>query len=177
VIEFILVAFFLAPPPDAGTAASPPPAASASPSASSSQGRLSATAFKNPVQITADRLEVLGKKSQAVYSGRVKAVRGDTTISCGRLVAEYTRAQEITRIECVDGVEVTSGERWAKGERAVFDNIAGVLVVTGSPEARQGPNRMAGTKVTFNIDRDTIEVENARTIFEMQPNKKKPKTP
>ena len=125
--------------------------------------------IKHPVEISADKLEILTRKNQAVWVGNVKAVRDSTHLSCKRLVAYYTAAQEVTRIECTGGVEVQDGNRWARGERADFDNVAGVLVVTGSPEARQGPNRMWGSKVTFFIDSDLLQVEQARTVFETAP--------
>ena len=41
-----------------------------------------------------------------------------------------------------------------------------MLVVTGKPEARQGPNRMRGTKITFITGKDTLEVENATTVLQ-----------
>ncbi len=63
-------------------------------------------------------------------------------------------------------VEVVDGDRWAKGERAEFDNVAGVLEVTGSPEARQGPNTMRGTRVLFFLGRDLLQVENATTTID-----------
>jgi lipopolysaccharide export system protein LptA len=82
------------------------------------------------------------------------------------LIAHYTKDQEVTRIECLGNVEVFDGDKWAKGERADFDNITGVLEVTGSPEAKQGKNHVKGTKVIFYKEKDTIKVENATTVFE-----------
>jgi len=122
--------------------------------------------FKRPVEILADKLEIIGKRNEAIWSGHVRAKRGPTHLRCNRLIAHYSGQQEITRIECVGEVEVEDGDRWAKGEHADFDNLAGVLVVTGAPEARQGPNHMRGTKVTFKVDQDTLEVENAVALFE-----------
>lgn len=156
-IEFFLMAFLAGPQPARGGAGAPdagtPPA-------------VSPATFKRPVEITADKLEIAGKRNEAIWSGHVRAKRGPTRLKCDRLIAHYTGAQEVTRIECVGGVEVEDGDRWAKGDRADFDNVAGVLVVTGSPEARQGPNHMRGTQVTFRVDKDVLEVENAQAIFE-----------
>lgn len=156
-IEYFAAIFFaagVAPlgAPDAGT---PPP--------------VSPATFKHPVQIDADKLEIQGKKNQAIWAGHVKAVRGGTRLSCDRLIAHFTPAQEITRLECLGGVEVLDGDRWAKGERAEFDNVAGLLVVTGSPEMRQGPNHMRGTKVTFHVESDVVEVESPKVVFETAP--------
>jgi lipopolysaccharide export system protein LptA len=122
--------------------------------------------FKHPVEINSDHLEIVGKKNQAIWVGHVQAQRGTTHLSCQRLVAYYTTTQEISKLECLGNVEVTDGDKWAKGERADFDNLSGVLDVTGSPEARQGKNHMRGTKVTFHVDSDVIEVKNAVTLFE-----------
>src|SRR3712207_8316542 len=50
--------------------------------------------------------------------------------------------------------------------RSDFNNVTGTLVVTGSPEARQGHNHMRGSKVTFRVSEDILDVEDARAIFE-----------
>lgn len=145
------------PPPDAGT-----------------QKPVAPAEFKHPVEITADKFEIRGKSQDATWVGHVKAIRGTTTLTCDRLVAHYTQAQEITHIQCLGNVEAQDGDKWAKGEKADFDNQAGVLVVTGSPEARQGQNHMKGTQVTFYVGKDLIEVQNAQIIFESQKPLKKP---
>lgn len=189
-IEYFLMAFFAAggggTARDAGTAATPPTAAPAGASASAGTSAaggadagtpstaavpqhapVSPAEFKNPVAITADRFEIQGKRNEAEWIGHVKAVRGQTLLSCERLIAHYTKTQEITRIECVGGVEATHGDMWARGERADFDNVAGILVVTGNPEAKKGPNRIQGAKIIFDVARDVISVEGgAKTLFE-----------
>ncbi|HZH03132.1 MAG TPA: LptA/OstA family protein [Myxococcaceae bacterium] len=123
------------------------------------------------VTIHADRLQILNKQMLMVWTGRVRAKRGTTDLQCDRAVASYSDAQtrEVTRIECTGNVVVTDGDRWAKGERADFDNLASILVVTGSPQARQAGNTMRGSKVVFNMANDTVEVENARAVFEPTP--------
>jgi lipopolysaccharide export system protein LptA len=127
-----------------------------------------AAASANPlraVEIKADRLEILGKTQKAVWTGNVRATRGETKLRCDRLVAHYNRAREVTRIECTGLVEVIDKDKWAKGERAQFDNATGVLELTGSPEARQGANHLRGTKVVFTAGADVLRVDNARTVL------------
>ena len=51
---------------------------------------------------------------------------------------DYTKAQEITRLLCAGAVEVQDGDRWARGDRADFDNVAGVLEVTSGQGSRSG---------------------------------------
>lgn len=117
------------------------------------------------ISIKADRLEIQGRGNQAVWVGHVRAKRGATHLSCDRLVAHYTSDQQISKIECLGSVEIVDGERWAKGERAEFDNLKGILTLTGNPEARQGVNQMKGTRVTFYMERDLIEVQGAEAII------------
>lgn len=117
-----------------------------------------------PVEITADHLQIRGKKHVAVWVGHAKAIRGTTHLSCERLIAYYTSDQRVTRAECIGNAVVTDGDRWAKGDRADFNNLTGILEVTGSPEAGQGGNHVQGSKVIFSVDKDVIEVENASAV-------------
>lgn len=175
-IEYFLMAFLSAGAQDAGTS-TPSAAATAQGQTPSTQpAPVSPAEFKNPVNITADRFEIQGKRQEAVWSGNVKAIRGRTVLLCERLIAHYTKTQEIRRIECIGGVEATHGDMWARGERADFDNVAGILVVTGSPRARKGPNAMTGSRITFDVTRDTILVEQAKTTFESSPTRVVPRT-
>jgi lipopolysaccharide export system protein LptA len=122
--------------------------------------------FQNPLLVTADRLQVQGKLKQAVYTGHVHAVRQTTKLQCDKLIAHYRTSEEINRLECMGNVQVFDGDKWARGERADFDNVANILVVTGHPEARQGRNYMKGDKIVFDVGKDTVEVERADTIIE-----------
>jgi lipopolysaccharide export system protein LptA len=165
-IEYFLMAFFAAGAQDAGAS---------SPAAPPDRRGVAPADFKNPVNITADRFEIQGRRQEAVWIGNVRAVRGPTTLTCERLIAHYTKSQEITRIECVGQVEATHGDMWARGERADFDNVRGLLVVTGAPQARKGANAMKGSRITFDVTRDTILIDNAQTVFESSPSRVLPK--
>ncbi len=166
-IEFFLIAFFAAKSP-APLGSAPFGSAQGDRRAPDGGSRASATSQgANPVDIKSEDLEIFDKKHLAIWVGHVKAKSGTTDLSCDRLIAHYTpKGQEITTIECVGNAEVQDGDKWARGERADFDNRTGVLVVTGSPEAKQGTTHVQGTKVVFYRDKDTIRVENARTVFQ-----------
>jgi lipopolysaccharide export system protein LptA len=123
----------------------------------------------HPLQIAADRLHIERKKQEALWRGHVKVKRGTTNISCNRLVAHYTQDQEVSRVECMGNVEVLAEDKWAKGDHADFDNLTGILIVTGNPEAKQGGNHVRGTKVVFRVDNDVIEVDNATALLKKPP--------
>ena len=158
----------LSPPqalPATAVAAAPATPAPA-PAAPKPQQRL-----RNPVDIKAELFELLGNKNQASYKGNVRVKHRTLDLRCDELTAHYSKgnAQQVQRVECVGNVVAVDGDRTAKGERADFDVASGTLVVTGSPEARQGPNYMRGTKVTLTVGNRRIRVENAETIFETSP--------
>lgn len=124
------------------------------------------------IAIDADELTLESAKKEAVWKGHVHARRGPTTLTAPELTAFYDDAGTVTRVDARGGVEATEADRWARGQLATYDVASGVLVVTGKPQARQGKNRMTGTKVTFHTGSDVVEVENAKTIIEVE---KKPR--
>ncbi|QQR45528.1 hypothetical protein JKA73_05165 [Myxococcus xanthus] len=174
-IEFLVMAFFVAQPAPA-VAATPaqgtPPAAvggSASTAGTGTRapGPLGGKELTEPVQINGDN--VTFQKSQATLTGNVKVKHRTLDLKCDRMTANYTPQREVTRVVCTGGVHAVDGDRMAKGERAEYDVPSGVLVVTGSPEARQGTTHMRGTKVRLTLGNERLEVENAVIVFESLP--------
>lgn len=121
--------------------------------------------------IDADLLTLVGREGEAKWAGHVKAVKGKTTLLAPELTATYDEQGEINRVLARGGVEVTEGDRWARGQNADFDVPKGVLVITGKPQARQGKTRMKGSKVTFFSGSEFLEVENAVTVIEVDKKK------
>ncbi|HLT29772.1 MAG TPA: LptA/OstA family protein [Myxococcaceae bacterium] len=121
---------------------------------------------KRPVRIRAPHFKIFGKESRAVYTGGVVATRDDTRLTCRELTAYYDAQGEVRRLVCVGNVVATDGDKWARGQRATFDNVGAILEVTGNPEARQGPNLMRGSLVRFYVGTDVLEVTDADTKLE-----------
>jgi lipopolysaccharide export system protein LptA len=168
VIEYLLMAFFVAQPPAAGAsgvasarAEGPPPT-------------VAPAQLRNPVEITS-RL-VTGTRGQATFTGDVLVKQRTLELRCDKMVAHYDGSREVRRVECVGNVRAVDEDRTARGERAEYDVPSGVLVVTGKPEARQGTTYLSGTRVRMTVGNENVEVENARVIVETAPLKdKKPR--
>jgi lipopolysaccharide export system protein LptA len=118
------------------------------------------------IDIVSDKLQLRGLEKRAVWTGHVKAKRGSTDIWCNELVAYFREDQTISRLECTGAVEVFDKDKYAKGDRADFDHVKGILQITGSPEAREGTMRLWGTKVTLDVNKDKMYVENPRSVME-----------
>jgi lipopolysaccharide transport protein LptA len=124
--------------------------------------------FVNPVLIQCDRGRMEGSKQQLLCAGHVRVKRHNTDMTCERAVATYVNrdVNEVKRIECVGNVQAVDGNRWAHGDFADFDTTREVLVMTGHPQGRQGTNEMTGTKITFYVDSDLMDVDNAVGVLE-----------
>jgi lipopolysaccharide transport protein LptA len=141
----------------------PTPVAVAAPDAGSLEG-----GFLNPVDVQCDKGRMVGSKELLVCTGHVHMKRHNTDMTCERLLAHYVNkdVNEVKRMECVGNVEATDGDRWAKSDFADFDTAKEVLVMTGHPVGRQGTNEMTGSKITFYVDSDLMDVDNVVGVLQ-----------
>jgi lipopolysaccharide export system protein LptA len=56
-------------------------------------------------------------------------------------------------------VNATQGNRVATGQKAVFDDQAKTVTLTGSPMMRQGNSQVSGVKIVYFIEQDKSIVE------------------
>lgn len=140
------------------------PSAQASAAAAAESAKKTTNAFefnkKDPIYITADWMEVDQGKSTIVYKGRVVAVQSDMTMRSDALTAYYDPEMKQMKQIVLDGkVNATQGTRVATGDRAVFDDRAKTVTLTGNPVMRQGNNQVSGAKVVYFIEQDRAMVE------------------
>jgi lipopolysaccharide export system protein LptA len=115
---------------------------------------------KDPIYITSDWMEVDQKKNTITYKGRVVMVQADMTMRSESLTAHYDpELKRIDRIVAEGKVNASQGDRVATGERAVFDDKAKTVTLTGNPVMRQGNNQVSGTKVVYFIEQDRAVAE------------------
>lgn len=142
-----------------------------------------------PIQIEAASLEMRDKKKEATFSGNVKVVQGDTTMTCKKLVVFYGQelgigekpvvtaktqtktssdappdAQSIRRIEARGDVTVLTKDQSASGDLGVYDVIAKTITLTGSVVVTQGQNVIHGGRVVVNTVTGNAHVEAAPGI-------------
>ena len=131
-----------------------------------------------PVNITAQLFEVMPETKQAVWKGNVVVERDDLRITCDVLTATYGESKRLDTLVCLGRVHMVQRpgapgklEREAWGDRAVFDNAASLLTLTGNPRAREGANSMRGTEVTYHVDQDRLLVKDAVMVLDSAPEK------
>jgi lipopolysaccharide export system protein LptA len=137
-----------------------------------------------PVQIEAATLEVRDKSKQAIFSGNVTVVQGDTTMKCQSLVVFYGQevgiagggeaasaakptpgmpqgAQNIRRIEARGGVTVMTKDQNASGDLGIYDLKSKTITLSGNVVVSQGQNVIHGERVVVDTTTGNARVESA----------------
>jgi lipopolysaccharide export system protein LptA len=142
-----------------------------------------------PIQIEAGTLEMRDKKKEATFSGNVKVVQGDTTMTSSKLVVYYESAtasgaapaagskaaaksapiqsatpgpggsSSIRRLEAKGSVVVTQKDQIVTGETAVFDTKANLVTMLGGVVLTQGKNVLRGDRLIVDMTTGVSRVE------------------
>jgi lipopolysaccharide export system protein LptA len=115
---------------------------------------------KEPIYITSDWMEVDQKKNTITYKGRVVTIQSEMTMRSERLTAVYDpEMKQIKQIIAEGKVNAVQGNRMATGDKAVFDEQAKTVTLTGNPVMRQGNSQVTGSRIIYYIDQDRAVAE------------------
>jgi lipopolysaccharide export system protein LptA len=139
-----------------------------------------------PIQIEAASLEMRDKKKEATFSGNVKVVQGDTTMTSKTLVAFYASdppspvsangaaksppplqstapgpggSSSIKRLEARGNVVVTQKDQVVTGETAIFDTRTNLITMRGGVVLTQCNNVMRGDRLLVDMTTGISRVE------------------
>jgi lipopolysaccharide export system protein LptA len=140
-----------------------------------------------PIQIEAASLEMRDKKKEATFSGDVKVVQGDTTMTSKALVVFYDQnnapgapaanskgaksaliqsatpgpggSSSIRRLEARGSVVVTQKDQIVTGETAIFDTKANQVTMQGGVVLTQGQNVLRGDRLVVDMTTGVSRVE------------------
>jgi len=117
-----------------------------------------------PIEVTAQKLEVLQLERQSIFTGDVVAVQGEMTLYADKLIIYLQETeQQIDRLEAIGGVKFVQLDRVATADRAVFQQVEEVLILTGNAVVIQGGNSVSGDEVTLFIKEDRTVVKGSKT--------------
>lgn len=121
---------------------------------------------KGPIDIKSDALDLDYKASQVLFHGHVKAKQGTALLDSDTLRVSYgENFKQVKQIIAQGNVKITQGGRWATGEQAVLNQIERTVVMTGNPVVHDGPDQIAGDKITIYLDSQKSVVEGARAVI------------
>jgi lipopolysaccharide export system protein LptA len=112
-----------------------------------------------PIEITADRLEVVQPDEIATFLGNVDAVQGDLVLTSDQLRVHYRASEDasgassgsIRRIEATGNVFLSSPEETAQGEFGVYDVDGALLTLEGSVVLTRAENVVRGERLEIDL--------------------------
>lgn len=129
----------------------------------------------DPIQITADRLDVYNEQHMVIFSGNATAVQGLQVIKADRIWLHYKKDSagkggvkgdmsggDLERIEAKGNVTIKDGQRTVTGGEAVFYRDDQKVIVTGNPVMRDGDNVVSGERIIVLLRENRGVVEGAK---------------
>lgn len=130
-----------------------------------------------PIKIISNRLVVDDKSGTVIFTGKVKAVQGDTILYCDKLTVFYAKTmiegkseedaqRELTRIVTEGHVKVVLPGQIAYGQKGVYQIAEGLITLKGRPKIVRGGNTLTGDKIIVYLNENKAVVEGGRQMVE-----------
>lgn len=126
-----------------------------------------------PIEINADSLEVQQESQVAIFRGNVDAVQGRIRLQAEELQVHYRNGDggdggaggamggNITRIDALGDVRVSSPTETARGERGVFEVAQNQIVLSGNVVLTREENVIRGERLVLDLTSGVSRVEAA----------------
>jgi len=127
-----------------------------------------------PIEITSDRMRSENGGQKIIFSGNVSISKDDMVITSDIIEVYSTSDKKQTNeIVAIGHVEISRGNKKAKGDRAVYLKHLQKIILTGNPKAIawEGDNIIEGREMIFLIKKDRFVV-NERVHAKLFPKKK-----
>jgi lipopolysaccharide export system protein LptA len=115
-----------------------------------------------PIEISADSLEVAQEEQIATFAGNVDAVQGDLVLSADKLKVHYEGrsggvgigagdSNTIRRIDAEGNVIIASPEETAEGRSGTYDVAAKLVTLEGQVVLTRGENVIRGERLELDL--------------------------
>jgi len=105
---------------------------------------------REPVEISADRMDADDVARTVVFVGHAVARQGDVTINGDRLTIHAAAGGgDVDRIVAEGNVRIVQGKRIATGARAEYFRAEERIVLSGSPRVSDGENSVQGHEIVL----------------------------
>lgn len=110
-----------------------------------------------PIEINADRLEVVQPEQKAIFSGNVMATQGKVKLTSDRMTVFYRPAgggeaqSGVSRIEVAGNVQMNTPAESASGDRGVYNVDNKQILVFGNVMLRRDKNVLKGERLEYNL--------------------------
>lgn len=132
---------------------------------STAKASVAAGTGTNKTIITAQRLTYDYKRSIAVFEGDVVAQDPQMRMVADKMIVVFEGTNSVKTLTAQGNVRITSEDREATCVTAVYKNLGGEVIMTGSPTLRRGQNTLKGDKITFWINDEKVVSEPGELTF------------
>ncbi len=121
-----------------------------------------------PLEITADALEVDQDNQKATFIGAVDVIQGDMHLNSDKLVVHYrdkeaAEQNAIYRIDVEGNVRFATPTETAEGDNGVYDVDGGTIHLVGNVVLTSGQDAVIrGNELTMNLNTGQSEVSGGR---------------
>lgn len=136
-------------------------------------GLASSLDSNQPLNIKSDQLEAVQKdgRRRLVFTDNVQVVQGDLTIRADRLEALYPEGSSQPSELIADGrVRLYQGGNEAHCDHLIYRRAKDQLVCRGNAELRDGPDRVRGREIHFDLATEKVTVIGGASVV-IQPKK------
>lgn len=111
-----------------------------------------------PIEITADTLDVSQTDQTALFSGKVVATQGDMRLGSDNLRVHYRNEEAeaekaaISRLDAIGNVTVSSPTEMAQGDWGVYDVDSGQITLGGNVVLTRGENVLRGEQLVIDLE-------------------------
>jgi lipopolysaccharide export system protein LptA len=122
----------------------------------------SAPAQPSTVEVEANEMEIIDADRQAIFRGRVDAVRDNEHIRSDIMTVYYsdvkqadgTSKSQVSKLDATGNVTITTKKQIITGEWAKMDVLANKLVVGGHVKLVEGKTTLQGEKLNVDLNTD-----------------------
>ncbi|WP_395688358.1 LptA/OstA family protein [Aestuariivirga sp.] len=135
------------------------------------------TQAAQPVDVTANEMEIFDKEKKAVFRGSVDATRGTTNLKSEMLTIIYaevkqqdgTSKMDATALEAKDNVTITTTRETITGDWAKYDPQTEKLVVGGNVKLIQGKSILTGNELQADLKTSRMKMTGGRVTGSFVP--------
>ena len=136
------------------------------------------TKKKQPVDIESNSMEIIDEKNQAIFTGKVIAKRGDTTLHSKKLVVDFVKEKDkegkektvVKFLYATGGVLIITKTQRITGQWARMDVKADKAIVGGNVTVKEGSSIIKGNKLNVNLKTDHSVMTGGRVKGIFTPN-------
>ena len=109
---------------------------------------------KAPIDFSADRIEVLEKQSQALFTGSVQVSQGDLDLTAASVRVDYTGGDDLTvnTLTAEGGVTVKTPAERAQAARAIYDVPKSLVTLIGNVRLTRGTDTLTGERLVIDLN-------------------------